>query len=747
MKYSVILIALYCATTATAGPVQRHIERVFPRGGQAGTTVEVRIQGVALEAVREALFYRGGIEAVEFSSPTKIPTVGLMHGARIEQEITCRFRIAADCPLGVHPFRLRTDRELTTVSTFCVTPYPVVSETETSTGENDRPDQAMPIPHHSVTIEGVLRGDSDCFQIKRQAGERIGIEVNSVWLTEVAYGDAEHDLAVEVLDSRGTRLGRNDDSPLHVQDPILWLTAPADDTYTIRVFQSVPLRSEVPYLLHLSATDAEPPTSQFPAANAAALHSFEGVIAQPYEQDVHRIQVTKGTPLLVEVIARGAGSPLDPKIWLRHVDSQQIELERDDTSIADSRFYSASNSIQRKELLDPRVVWEPQQDGEYLLGVGDMRGLGGPDSFYRVEVSPVHDEINTYLFARVIDSMQCPRLTSIAVPQGNRWTVNFNLKPGLGNRYRGDLEVYATGLPPGVQMIASTIPAGQTTVPVQFVADPTVPPQTALIQVQVRPPGSEAGSFVSHCQESFPFLSHSGGRAWHHVVVDAYALAVTEPAPFTIQVTPPPIPLIRNGSLDLGVHIQRHGNFTGAVEFQPEWLPGGISGAPASTIPPGETSAVYTLTASSGAAIGNTQIALVATTTDGIESGYYTGVDRRRVSTPFFGIDVADPHVDLKSQPSALRRGARNRFVWQVSHRRPFSGTATVELLGLPKGVRTIGEPPTLVSGQEEVVFVLQADNDTLVGAYRELACEVSIQEGGQPIKQRLGKGMLRIDP
>lgn len=95
----------------------------MPRGGQRGTTVEVKIQGVALENVREAIFYRGGVKAVEFSVPAMIQTCRLMHSARIEQEVTCHFEITDDCPIGVHPFRLRTDRELTTVSTFYVTPY------------------------------------------------------------------------------------------------------------------------------------------------------------------------------------------------------------------------------------------------------------------------------------------------------------------------------------------------------------------------------------------------------------------------------------------------------------------------------------------------------------------------------------------------------------------------------------------------------------------------------------------------
>jgi hypothetical protein len=114
--------------------MQRHIERGMPRGRQRRTTVEVKIEGVALENVREAIFYRDGVKAVEFSAAAKIQTRNLMHGARIEQEVTCRFEIADDCPVGVHPFRLRTDRELTSVSTFYATPYQVIPETETSSG-------------------------------------------------------------------------------------------------------------------------------------------------------------------------------------------------------------------------------------------------------------------------------------------------------------------------------------------------------------------------------------------------------------------------------------------------------------------------------------------------------------------------------------------------------------------------------------------------------------------------------------
>ncbi len=812
-KFFLFALVLTQTLTAFAGPVQRHIERVMPRGGQRGATVEVTIQGVELNDVREAIFYRGGIEAVQISAAKAVPQRSLHHGARIEQQVTCKFRIAADCPVGVHAFRLRTARELTTVSTFRVTPFPVVSEAEPSRGKNDLHSQAESIASSNVTIAGQIQGDVDCFRVTRKAGERISVEVDCVWLTEIAYGEAENDLSVQILDEKGALLARNDDSMLHVQDPIIATRAPRDGDYIVRIEQSVPLDSQVNYLAHIGTfarplvafppggpagqalklrllgdpagdvvetialptttgefeffpgspkTSNQPPSplplrvSSLPNViehdggntTAALPAAINGIIGQPFEEDVYRLNVKMGDRYRVEVFARGLGSPLDPKVSIRRAgnESQSPEIEGDDTSIANSRFYSASGGIQRKEQLDPSFVWEPKEDGDYLLAVTDMRGLGDALSVYRVEIEPAQDSINTYLFARVIDSMQCPRVTTATVPQGNRWTVTFNLKEGLGNRYRGPLELFATGLPDGVQMIVPPILPGQTTVPVQFVASEKMPPQSALIEVLARPTSSTP-LFGSRSQESFPFLSHSGGRAWHPVTVDRYVLAVTERAPFTIEITPPRIPLIRNGSLDLDVRIQRHGGFTGPIDFQAEWLPGGVSGAPAITIPSDKTEAVYSLTASGGAPLGPTQLALIATTKDGIDSGYYTGVGRVRVSTPFFQFDVADPHIDLKSQPTAARRGQRGRVVWKVEHRRPFEGLARVELLGLPKGVRVVGQPPTLAANQAELAFDIEVAADTLLGPYRELACEVSLTENGQEIKQRLGRGVLRIDP
>ena len=82
-----------------------------------------------------------------------------------------------------------------------------------------------------------------------------------------------------------------------------------------------------------------------------------------------------------------------------------------------------------------------------------------------------------------------------------------------------------------------------------------------------------------------------------------------------------------------------------------------------------------------------------------------------------------------------------------MKHKTPFEGEARVKLLGLPKGVSTIGDNPRLTSASSEVVFQLQATGEALLGQVTGLGCEVLVSVAGQQVAQRSGRGTLRIDP
>jgi hypothetical protein len=67
-------------------------------------------------------------------------------------------------------------------------------------------------------------------------------------------------------------------------------------------------------------------------------------------------------------------------------------------------------------------------------------------------------------------------------------------------------------------------------------------------------------------------------------------------------------------------------------------------------------------------------------------------------------------------------------------------------LLGLPKGVSVVNVPKLKV-GDKQLIFEIAATSEALLGQYKELSCEITVSERGQQIRQRMGKGILRVDP
>jgi hypothetical protein len=117
------------------------------------------------------------------------------------------------------------------------------------------------------------------------------------------------------------------------------------------------------------------------------------------------------------------------------------------------------------------------------------------------------------------------------------------------------------------------------------------------------------------------------------------------------------------------------------------------------------------------------------------------------VSSEIITITVADSFVELASQPESIRRGERGQFAFAVTPKTPFEGQATAKLLGLPKGVNVIEPLPAVTKDSKEIVFTIEATDDALLGAVSGLGCELMVKAAGQEIRQRAGKGTLRIDP
>ena len=190
-----------------------------------------------------------------------------------------------------------------------------------------------------------------------------------------------------------------------------------------------------------------------PNADAATATPFEppmalgGVISQPGDIDCFKFAAKKGQQFDVRVLARGIRSPLDSVMYLGKKGGGAI-LGSDDSFGPDSYFR-----------------FQAPEDAEYVIWVVDQLAKGGPDYFYRIEVTPVVPQLTMATTAELITLGT--GVMAIAVPKGNGQAILL-----YGNRadFGGDLNVGVSGLPAGVSVQAPTIVASQAVVPVLFSA-------------------------------------------------------------------------------------------------------------------------------------------------------------------------------------------------------------------------------------------------------------------------------------
>ena len=116
VRWIYLVFAFLFATQAWCEP-QHMLEYVLPRGGTRGTTVEVHFHGRYLNDPLEVLFYGYGIKVS-----------GLAPGPKPAEDLTTRFEIAPDCPVGEHVLRLRTQTGLSEAMTFWVSRFPTILE-------------------------------------------------------------------------------------------------------------------------------------------------------------------------------------------------------------------------------------------------------------------------------------------------------------------------------------------------------------------------------------------------------------------------------------------------------------------------------------------------------------------------------------------------------------------------------------------------------------------------------------------
>jgi hypothetical protein len=768
-----------CALSIIATPafaVSPVLRGMKPVGGRRGSEVSVTLTGQRLADSREFLFYQPGI------------TVAKVAPGKDGQSVVATFKIALDAPLGLHDFRLRTATGITALKTFSVGVFKDVDEVEPNN------DFAKPQPiDMNVTVNGVAANeDVDYYAVKAKKGERITAEVEGIRLGLTLF-----DPYVAILDSKRFELKSSDDSALLWQDGFVSVVAPEDGTYIVVARESA-YAGNANCLYRLHVGNFPRPTATVPAGGRigervsvrwigdilgdrttslvlpASLDSNFGLIAEdergtaPYpnvfrlspfgnviesepndahtsatpftppialngvigasgDSDCFGFKATKGQRYDVRVFARQIRSPLDAVMTISAKGGGRVAAN-DDTGGPDSY-----------------IRFTAPKDGDYVVSVSDHLKKGGPDYAYRIEIAPVVPRLT------LSTPNESPRrgtgIMAVAVPRGNRQAILINA--GRSD-FGGALSVAASGLPAGVKYEVDTMTAGTAVVPVLFTADANAPMAATFAKVSGRPVDAKLdipGVFSSTAElvlgaNNVPFWTRT---------VDSLAVAVTDEAPFSIDIVEPKVPIVRGGTMELKVVAKRKPGFTAPIAIALPWNPPGVASKGEAVIPEGKNEGVILMNANGGAELKTWKIVANGTYTEpptgpppanGARRG--RGQGRLTVSSQLASLTVAPQFLTLKFAAVTVEQGKDVVLGVKVNKAVDFPGEAKVTLLGLPNRVTT--EPATITKDTDEIIFRLKTAPNSPPGDSKNLFCQVVITQNGEPILHNLGTGRLRID-
>jgi hypothetical protein len=755
--FAVLTLCLWGYSSAFAASPS--LGGISPAGAQRGTEAVLTFSGARLADAQEVLVYYPGITV------QKLEVVN-------DGQVKATVQIAPDCRLGEHAFRLRTATGVSDLRTFWVGALPLIDEKE----PNSEFDKPQPIPLN-VTVHGTIGGeDVDYFEVECKKGQRLSVEIEGMRL-----GAGFWDPYVAILDAKRFEIATSDDSPLCGQDGGCSVVIPADGKYIVEVRESsyrasgpyrlhvgtfprptavipaggkpgeelevrfigdpageikqkvkLPEAADPNFRLHCQTPDGISPTgfrfrvldlpgvtedgnnvSQQAATAGAAPGAFHGIISKPGEEKYFKFAAKKGQVFDIHCYARRLGSPLDPVMHVGVLGGGAI-AGNDDTGGPDSY-----------------IRFTAPEDKEYAVWVYDHLRKGGPDYFFRIEVTPVEPRTSTGIPKVDGNNVSNQDRQSIAVPKGNRFATMV-----LVNRadWGGPAAVGFDRLPTGLGFTADTVDPGLGQVPVVFEAKPDAPTAGLLADLQVKPADPNVAA-KSRTELDVNFCIGLNNTPFHRLFVDRVAVAVTDPAPFSIEVVEPKAPVPQNGSMNLKVVAKRQPGFTKPITIYPLFTPPGLGIQGAATIPENGTEATLSMNAAPNAAPRKWKTAVTAVSDDGKGPVW--------VSSQLFEVEVSPPVVAFAMERAAVEQGQQTPVHCKVTVNTEFPGEAEVKLVGLPAKATTADLK--LTKDTKELSFQVTTDKTTPAGKHG-VFCQVVVALNGETVTQNVGGAELRVD-
>lgn len=761
MRRLTLTAALVCTASAFTHAATPNLSAIRPVGGQRGTEIEVVFSGARLGDAQQVLWYQPGIETL---SITKVD----------DNSVKAKLKIAPDCPLGLHDLRLRTATGISELRTFSVGALPEVAETEPN---NDfGAPQAIAL---NVVVNGVAENeDIDYFVVEAKKGDRITAETEGFRL-----GITTFDPYVAILDTKRFELASSDDKALIWQDGAVSLIAPEDGKYIVAVRESAYAgNGACLYRLHLgnfprptatvpaggkpgeklsvtwigdpsgtTTTEVTLPPSSGPtfgviaqddrgtapypnpfrvtalenviekeanndhatATPFTAPAALNGVIQDAGDADYFSFKATKGQVFDIHCYARRIRSPLDP---VMHI------------AIKNGKYLAGADDAVGP---DPYIRFTAPEDNEYVLWAHDHLTKGAPDSFYRIEVTPVQAKL---VMSLPNESLQRGTGTiAAAVPKGNRQAVLVNASR---QDFGGDLKVNLEGLPAGVSVACDTMAANLGTFPVLLTAAPDAALGGTLATVVGQPADPNVKIAPSEFNQTSELVLGANNVVVWSRSVDRMGVAVTEECPYSIEIVEPKVPLVRGGQMNLKVRATRKEGFKAAIAISLPWLPPGVGASGSISIPEGQNEAVIPMNADGGAELKTWKV---------VVNGYSSAPSGPiMVSSQLANLTIAERFVALTFQNTTVEQGKETDLLVKVQKLADFPGEATMTLIGLPNKATT--EVAKITKDTPEVLYHIKTAPETPAGNHANLFCQVVVTMNEEPIVHNIGTGALRVD-
>jgi hypothetical protein len=733
-------IAPLCLATVLLAPCrgQAFVEQIAPPAAERGKTTRVTLNGT------------------QFGRPldlwTSLPADKL-RAKPIRGDATSavfEVTVAADAPVGICGVRLATVDGLSNVHLFLIDDLPV------------RPAPVATEGPAKVALPAALWGrfrkaEVDRFAIDVTAGQRVSFEV-----VGNRFG-ADIDPLVTLRDARGQWLAEHDnDAGLYVDCRFEHVFAAAG-TYVVEVrdaryhgsehghyvlrlgrfpaarvalpsvvapgkrgevhlpelsgaaltVETPPRGHEGPFFaalrrpgdegsawLPLKISPLEPTVEREPnntlveATPAKVPGVLCGVLGEPGDRDCFRFDLTKGQKIRLRGQARALNSPADLEIRL--ADAAGRELRR------------ASNPGEDEVTFD----FSAPTAGAYGLTVRDLAHDGGPAFAYRIEVRGGEAQVQVVAEGE-----------GLTVPQSSYQPVVLN---ATRTDYTGPIKLTLTGAPPGVTLTPDEIPANSTALVCKLSAASSAPVGVYTLRMLAQPAAKpdipprlvRTLPLIDRQRvnvDLIPYAPREDQRRLPPALTDRFALQITPPAPFTMELPEPTLTLVRYLHVAVPIVTTRSKAFTGPIAFSAR---GGQLGdkkegrtrvyaefSPATPSQPRVTGGIHTRILVN---LGKPRIEVSGT-------GEHEG--RRITLRRTFDLDVKAAFAPTTEPASLMLSPGGSARVRLLAHRvEPFAGDVTVELSRAPDV--TLPEKVVIPRGQDSIELAVQVAPDAAPGRH-----------------------------